>query len=170
MRGILTASLVVALTVLTGCDGQQPRTSHSSSSTQGVGTTTTPSTPPTAPVLPPSEATPVPAAAGCDVAPAEIVDKVNASFTKGEHVESEQSLMGPEGMVIVGANIVDSSGTLVSSSDSWVMSGDTVYGLSGDARRHTTLADGRGVLGDNWTNFNDAVGQCVQAATRAGNK
>jgi hypothetical protein len=95
---------------------------------------------------------------------------INASFTNGEHVENEQSLMGPSGTVIVGGNIVDASGTRVSSSDSWVMSGGTVYGLSSDARQRTTLVDGRGVLGDNWTNFNDAIGECVQAATRAANK
>lgn len=94
---------------------------------------------------------------------------INAAFTDGEHLENMQSVSGPSGMVIVGGNIVDPSGKRVSSADSWVMSGGAIYGLSSDARRHTLVPDGRDLIPGNWATYNDAVGECVVAATRAAN-
>lgn len=105
-------------------------------------------------------------AAGCKDAPAKIVGLIDESFTDGERLENTQSVTGPSGMVIVGGNIVGKDGERVSSSDSWLMSGGKVFALSSDARRYTLLEDGRDVLGDNWTTYNDAVGECVQEATR----
>ena len=123
--------------------------------------------PPSTPAAP---NTPVPAAGpGCDEAPARIVDLINAAFTDGEHLENTQSVSGPSGMVIVGGNIVDPAGTRVSSADSWLMSGGAIYGLSSDARRHTLVPDGRDLIPGNWATYNDAVGECVVAATRAAN-
>lgn len=72
-------------------------------------------------------------------------------------------------MVIVGGNIVDPTGMRVSSADSWRMSGGAIYGLSSDARRHTLVSDGRDLIPGNWATYNDAVGECVVAATRKAN-
>lgn len=44
-----------------------------------------------------------------------------------------------------------------------------IYGLSSDARRHTLVPDGRDLIPGNWATYNDAVGECVVAATRAAN-
>ena len=95
---------------------------------------------------------------------------INAAFTNGEHLENMQSVTGPSGMVIVGGNIVDDGGTRVSSADSWLMSGGAIYGLSSDARRHTLVPDGRDLIPGNWATYNDAVGECVLAATRTANR
>lgn len=95
---------------------------------------------------------------------------INAAFTNGEHLENMQSVSGPSGMVIIGGNIVDTAGTRVSSADSWLMSGGAIYGLSSDARRHTLVPDGRDLIPGNWATYNDAVGECVLAATRAANR
>lgn len=178
MRGILTASFAVALAVLVGCGSTTSNTSGST--TRAVNTTSddiprispipiTPQ-PATSVVVPPENVNPPAAAAGCDQAPAKIVDMINASFTNGEHLEMTQSVRGPSGTVIVGGNIMDPDGTKVSSSDSWLMSGGAIYGLSSDARRHTLVPDGRDVLGDNWPTYNDAVGECVQQAERTANR
>ena len=94
---------------------------------------------------------------------------VDAAFADGEHLENAQSVRGPSGMVIVGGNIVDTAGTRVSSADSWVMVAGEIYGLSSDARRHTLVPDGRDLIPGNWATYNDAVGECVVAATRAAN-
>lgn len=180
MRGIAIAlGIISASAALAGCGG--------GSSTDA--TTTTPTTTTLAaddiprispvPMPVPSESpaptitavpnTPIPAAGpGCDEAPARIVALINAAFADGEHLENMQSVSGPSGTVIVGGNIVDATGTRISSADSWVMSGGAIYGLSSDARRHTLVPDGRDVIGD-WTTYNDAVGECVVAATRAAN-
>ncbi|MDN4519601.1 hypothetical protein QYF68_17520 [Mycolicibacterium austroafricanum] len=97
------------------------------------------------------------------------MEMITAAFTNGEHLENMQSVTGPSGMVIVGGNIVDPDGTRVSSADSWVMSGGAIYGLSSDARRHTLVPDGRDLISGSWATYNDAVGECVIAATRAAN-
>ena len=181
MRGAAVAfGVMVWSAALVACGGG----SSTEATTPGAAATTTVSddiprispipmtTPPTAPApqdTPAGPPTPVPAAGpGCDEAPARIVEMINAAFANGEHLENMQSVSGPSGMVIVGANIVDPSGTRVSSADSWVMSGGAIYGLSSDARRHTLVPDGRDLIPD-WPTFNDAVGECVIAATRAAN-
>jgi hypothetical protein len=73
-------------------------------------------------------------------------------------------------MVVVGGNIFDATGEKESSQDSWVMNSGIVYALTSDARRHTLLTDGRDVLGDRWSEYNDAVGRCVGAVERAANQ
>lgn len=103
-----------------------------------------------------------PAATACKRAPAKIVEIINSSFTDGQHLEQGQSVDGPSGSVIVGGNIISSSGDRVSSHDSWLMNDGKVFGLSSDARRHTLLPDGRKMLAD-WTTYNDSVGACVGA-------
>lgn len=181
MRGIAIALVSIGVSAaLVACDG-----GSSTDTATTTPTTTTaaadgiprispvpipvPSDTPTPPNTAAAPNTPVPSAGpGCDEAPARIVEMINAAFTKGEHLENMQSVSGPSGTVIVGGNIVDATGTRVSSADSWVMSGGAIYGLSSDARRHTLVPDGRDVIGD-WTTYNDAVGECVVAATRAAN-
>lgn len=169
MRGLAVAlGIMTASTVLAGC-GSGSSTDATTTPTASAADAVPRISPVPIPV-PTSATAAVPAApAGCNEAPARIVDMVNAAFTNGEHLENAQSVTGPSGMVIVGGNIVDAAGTRVSSADSWVMSGGSVYGLSSDARRHTLLHDGRDIIPDNWATYNDAVGECVVAATRATN-
>ncbi len=176
MRGILTALVAVSLAALVGCGGTTSNTSGSSSTSTTsdeiprISRIPITPTPNTSVAVPPERVNPRAAGAGCDPAPAEIVEMVNRSFTNGEHLEMTQSLSGPSGTVIVGGNIVDRDGTKVSSSDSWVMSGGAIYGLTSDARRHTSVPDGRSILGNKWPTYNDAVGECVQEAERTANR
>ena len=161
----LTASLALILT--SGCSGADTKTAEPTSSRAAASTAPATMTDDRAAQMPTPQDTPTRAkAAGCNDAPSKIVGLIDESFTNGERLENTQSVTGPSGMVVVGGNIVGQDGDRVSSSDSWVMSGGEVYALSSDARRHTLLKDGRDVLGDNWTTYNDAVGECVQEATR----
>lgn len=171
MRGFAVAlGIMAASTVFAGCGGGS--STDATTTPTASAADTIPRISPVPIPVPTSATAAAPATtapAGCDEAPARIVDMVNTAFTNGEHLENTQSVTGPSGMVIVGGNIVDAAGTQVSSADSWVMSGGSVYGLSSDARQHTLLPDGRDIIPGNWTTYNDAVGECVVAATRAAN-
>lgn len=173
MRGTIVALGIVASSALVACGGGSGTDATTTSTGMAAGdipriSRVPMTTPPPATATPP--AGPVPAAGPeCGEAPARIVEMINAAFTNGEHLEHMQSVSGPSGMVIVGGNIVDATGTRVSSADSWVMSAGAIYGLSSDARRHTLLPDGRDLILGNWATYNDAVGECVMAATRAAN-
>lgn len=172
MRGTIVVLGIVASSVLIACSGGSGTDATTTTAAAAVDIPrispvpiTTP--PPPTPAPP---AGPVPSAGpGCGEAPSRIVEMINAAFTNGEHLENMQSVSGPSGMVIVGGNIVDASGTRVSSADSWMMSDGAIYGLSSDARRHTLLPDGRDLIPGNWATYNDAVGECVAAATRSAN-
>ncbi|MGD9517826.1 hypothetical protein [Mycolicibacterium sp.] len=178
MRGIIVVLGIAASSALVGCGGGSGSDATTSTTRAAnndiprispVPMTTPPTNPPPLPGAPAAPNTPAPATGpGCDEAPARIVDLINAAFTDGEHLENAQSVTGPSGMVVVGGNIVDPTGMRVSSADSWVMSGGSIYGLSSDARRHTLVPDGRDLIPD-WTTYNDAVGECVVAALRAAN-
>lgn len=175
MRGFAVALGIMATsTVLAGCGGESTvdtTISTASAADDIPRISRVPMTaPPTATAAPPMTGLAPAAGPGCDTAPAQIVEMINAAFTDGEHLENVQSVRGPSGMVIVGGNIVDTAGTRVSSADSWVMSGGAIYGLSSDARRHTLVPDGRDLIPGNWATYNDAVGECVIAATRAANE
>lgn len=164
--GLVGAFVLVAvigrLTVGTGADTAEP----------GIGdvivdtTTARAAQPPAAVPEPPSLPTAAPAS--CSDAPARIVQLIDASFTDGEHLDNAQSIDGPKGTVVVGGNITAASGERVSSQDSWVMSGGQVFTLTSSARRHSMLPDGRDILVD-WSSYNDDVGECVGAVTRAAN-
>lgn len=177
MRGIAIGFVSIAVSVaLVGCGGGSSTDVATTTTTTASAADTIPRispvpmpVPSNTPAAPSTPIGPVPAAGpGCDEAPARIVEMINAAFSNNEHLENMQSVSGPSGTVIVGGNIVDATGTRVSSADSWVMSGGAIYGLSSDARRHTLVPDGRDVIGD-WTTYNDAVGECVVAALRAAN-
>lgn len=78
---------------------------------------------------------------------------------------------GPHGAVYIGGNIVSATGSRVSSHDTWVYTGDVFAALTLDARERTGMGDGRklpGIKGQ-WTDYNDAVSECVAAAVRAAN-
>lgn len=173
MRGFaLALGVMAALTALSGCGrgSENGATTTTASAADGIPRISQipMTTPPTATAAPP--AGPAPAAGpGCDAAPARIVEMINAAFADGEHLENAQSVRGPSGTVVVGGNIVDTAGTCVSSADSWVMSGGAIYGLSSDAWRHTLVPGGRDLIAGNWATYNDAVGECVIAATRTAN-
>lgn len=105
------------------------------------------------------------AASNCRPAPRGTIDAINSSFASGERIENAQAVRAALGANVVGGNIVGSDGTRVSSQDSWLItSGNELYALSGDARRLTSLADGRDLLAD-WSMYNDEVGACVGGAT-----
>lgn len=121
-------------------------------------------------LLPKPTAQPEPLA--CHEAPSVIVETINAAFTNGEHLEHAQSVNGSHAETYVGGNIVDAGGTELSTQDSWVLSNGVVYALTSDARRHTTLPDGRDLKTHefDWTDYNDGVGKCVGDAARAANR
>lgn len=102
---------------------------------------------------------PVPITPTCSQAPAAAVEAINATLLPGEHLEHAQTIDVP--FTLVGANIVDASGTRVSSHDSWIIWHGKVFGLSSDAWQRS--GDGRDLI-DGWSEFNDVVGECVGSA------
>src|SRR5690348_12022367 len=122
------------------------------------------------PILLPVPGTTVNASpSGCEAAPQEIVDKINEAFTGGEHLEHVQAIEGPHAMTYVSGNIFTAAGVKESSQDTWVVYDGNVYALTSDARKRTTLQDGRDLPEhyNSWPQYNDQVSQCVGIVERA---
>ncbi|MQY31262.1 hypothetical protein NRB56_68710 [Nocardia sp. RB56] len=124
----------------------------------------------TTPAPQPSTAAPIPA--GCQPAPADTVATISAAFPDPSYSLADvYAVTAPGGVLTyVGANIMQGT-TKASSADVWVARGAVVYSLSGDARRRTTLPDGRKMLsasaGDD---YGTKVQTCVTTAERARNQ
>ncbi|CKH13029.1 hypothetical protein PXH78_09280 [Mycolicibacterium smegmatis] len=100
------------------------------------------------------------AAIKCEEAPAKWVEAINWSFTKDEHLTDAKVVTTPDGALYIGGNIVDSSGTKVSSADVWLLDG-ALWALSSDARKRTVLPDGRDLGVSAGDEYGSAVQDCV---------
>ncbi|MFC9472261.1 hypothetical protein ACFTS5_08710 [Nocardia sp. NPDC056952] len=132
---------------------------------------TTPAPQPSAAPTPSTVPADVPTPPGCDPAPADAVATISAAFSdRSNTLADAYAVTAPGGVVYVGANIMQGT-TKVSSADVWAVRNGSVYSLSGDARRRTTLPDGRKVLdisaGDD---YGTKVQGCVTTAERARNR
>lgn len=163
--GIITALLGIGLLsqIVTACGSadEEPTASSSQSSVFAP-------VPSTAPPI--AAAPPAAPAAGCDPAPADLVDQVNGHLAaNGESLIDTFVVTGIDGYVYVGGNIVEGD-TKVSSADVWVaQDGFVLHALSGSAREHTPLADGRNLGLSAGDEYGQAVQDCVIAAERARN-
>jgi hypothetical protein len=127
--------------------------------------TTTSSPPPpssAAPTNPPAAQRPLPSS--CNAPSPSVIASIDAAFLEADqHLEDAFLVYGQRDVAYIGANIMDSAGTRLSSSDVWAQSDGVIYSLSGDARRRTSFPDGRRALdisaGDE---FGVAVSDCVQ--------
>lgn len=72
---------------------------------------------------------------------------------------------GAKDVAYIGANIMAADGHRASSADIWADKGGLLFSLSGDARRRTSIPDGRHLLdisaGDE---YGQEVSECIQTA------
>lgn len=168
---MIRQSALVALAIaLTGCAATDESTATPTTTTQPPVTTTRPAVITPAPQPTTAPAT-VPIPPGCQPAPADVVATISAAFSDPSNTLADTYVVtAPGGLAYIGANIMQGT-TKVSSADVWVTRGGSVYSLSGDARRRTTLPDGRKVLsasaGDD---YGTKVQGCVTTAERARNQ
>lgn len=130
-----------------------------------VPASTTPA-PPSATVQAPqpSQRAPRPLPASCNTPAPSVIATIDAAFIEADHhLEDAFLVYGAGDVSYIGANIMDSAGTRLSSADVWAQSDGIIYSLSGDARRRTSFPDGRRALdisaGDE---FGIAVSDCIQ--------
>ncbi|WP_156161654.1 DUF732 domain-containing protein [Nocardia vulneris] len=89
---------------------------------------------------------PAPTARGrCQPAPDGVVSTINGAFKNSAYRLADVSAIQVGELLWVGGNIMNGA-TKVSSADVWISKGPVTYAISGDARRQTTLPDGRDVL------------------------
>ena len=146
----VATAVALALSV-TACGTSKPSTTRTSTQAQ---TNSSLSVPVSAPVSVP------PAAPGCDTASPEVVDAITRAFTEAATLSSPQMVESPDGLVYVGGNIDSPAGERLSNDDVWLVKDGSLFALSGDARRRTSLPDGRGFAsaGDE---YGTAVQECV---------
>ncbi|MGQ4619092.1 hypothetical protein [Nocardia sp. R7R-8] len=161
IRRPVLAAFAIALT---GCAAPTTTTTQLPTGTQRPAVTT-PAPRPTTTLA----NAPIPT--GCQPAPSGVVATISAAFSDPSNTLADTfAVSAPGGLVYVGANIMQGT-TKVSSADVWVTQRGSVYSLSGDARRRTTLPDGRKVLnasaGDD---FGTQVQDCVTTTERARNR
>lgn len=94
------------------------------------------------------------------------VAAINASFLEdGYYLADVYMVYGAKDVAYIGANIMAADGSRASSADVWANKGGLLFSLSGDARRRTSLPDGRHVLdisaGDE---YGQEVSDCIQTA------
>ncbi|MFC3964058.1 hypothetical protein [Nocardia jiangsuensis] len=165
---------VLAIAALSGCADEPAATPTTTTQPPVTVTTrplatTTPTPQPSAVAPQPSAAVPTPP--GCDPAPADAVASISAAFSDRSNMLADAyAITAPGGVVYIGGNIMQGT-TKVSSADVWAVRNGSVYSLSGDARRRTTLPDGRDALdasaGDD---YGTKVQGCVTTAERARNR
>lgn len=139
----LAAAAAISATTLAACGADSTKRAPSPAPTTRTvlsGPTPAPAPPTLTPSSSPSNNG---ASAGCEQVPPHIVDIINAAFTEDAHLSSPQAVNAPTGLIYVGGNIDDSSGNRVSNDDVWLVQNGAVFALSGDARRRTSLPDGR---------------------------
>ncbi|AUS31669.1 DUF2510 domain-containing protein [Rhodococcus qingshengii] len=127
---------------------------------------TTTSAAPTSTTLPVAAQTSKPLPTTCKVPAQSVIDQIDASFIEADrHLEDVYMVYGRKDVAYIGANIMDSAGTRVSSADIWAQSDGMLFSLSSDARRRTALPDGRKLLdisaGDE---FGSAVSDCIMVS------
>ena len=147
---------------------QAARTTTTARTTTAVAATTplTTSAVPTSTTLPVAAQTSKPLPAACKTPAQSIIDQIDASFIEADrHIEDVFMVYGRKDVAYIGANIMDSAGTRVSSADIWAQSDGMLFSLSSDARRRTALPDGRKLLdisaGDE---FGSAVSDCIMVS------
>lgn len=122
----------------------------------------------TIPAAPSATATaqraPRPLPASCSIPASSVIAAIDAAFIEADqHLEDAFLVYGADDVAYIGANIMDSAGTRLSSADVWAQTDGIIYSLSGDARRRTSFPDGRRALdisaGDE---FGIAVSDCIQ--------
>lgn len=91
---------------------------------------------------------------------------INASFKEdGYYLADVYMVYGAQDVAYIGANIMAADGHRASSADIWADRGGLLFSLSGDARRRTSLPDGRHLLdisaGDE---YGQEVAECIQTA------
>lgn len=142
-------------------------TTTARTTTAGAATTPlTTSAVPTSTTLPVAAQTSKPLPAVCKTPEQSIIDQIDASFIEADrHLEDVFMVYGRKDVAYIGANIMDSAGTRVSSADIWAQSDGMLFSLSSDARRRTALPDGRKLLdisaGDE---FGSAVSDCIMVS------
>lgn len=137
---------------------------YAPTSTTPAAAPRTPSASATVPAPPPSQQAPRPLPASCNTPAPSVVAAIDAAFIEADqHLEDAFLVYGADDVAYIGANIMDSTGTRLSSADVWAQSNGIIYSLSGDARRRTSFPDGRRALdisaGDE---FGTAVSDCIQ--------
>ncbi|MFE7798988.1 hypothetical protein [Nocardia sp. NPDC057440] len=140
----IVATLAISAAALAGCESTGNPVAVTTTPPLPTRTTTTaPATKPSLPTAPAVAPTPH---GRCNLVPDHILARINNAFADRSHqLGTPYALDGADGLVWVGGNIMQGD-TKVSSADVWVVSGFTIYALSGDARRRTALPDGRHVL------------------------
>lgn len=142
-------------------------TTTARTTTAGAATTPlTTSAAPTSTTLPVAAQTSKPLPAACKTPAQSIIDQIDASFIEADrHLEDVFMVYGRKDVAYIGANIMDSAGTRVSSADIWAQSDGMLFSLSSDARKRTALPDGRKLLdisaGDE---FGSAVSDCIMVS------
>lgn len=127
---------IAAGMLLAGCGGKSSTEEQLSASASAEMSSSKP-----APAFIPSTAAP---ATNCIQAPPVLVEAINAAFTGGETIDNAQAVNAPSDMTYIGGNIL--SGTeVISNRDVWLAQNGAIYALSSDARRRTTLPDGRDI-------------------------
>lgn len=146
-----------------------PTTTSRLTTTTTIAATTpraTTSAVPTSTTLPVAAQTSKPLPTTCKVPAQSVIDQIDASFIEADrHLEDVYMVYGRKDVAYIGANIMDSAGTRVSSADIWAQSDGMLFSLSSDARRRTALPDGRKLLdisaGDE---FGSAVSDCIMVS------
>lgn len=108
--------------------------------------------------------------AGCNAAPDNLLATINASFNdSAEQLVDAWAVSGQKDVTYIGGNIFAGE-KRVSSGDVWAAKGGAIYSLSSDARKRTSLPDGRKILdisaGDE---YGAKVVDCVTVAVRIRN-
>ncbi len=135
-------------------------------------TTTTPtSTTRTQPPASTATRTPIPQTSTplsprCKTPSESTIAAINASFKEdGYYLADVYMVYGAKDVAYIGANIMAADGHRASSADIWADKGGLLFSLSGDARRRTSLPDGRHLLdisaGDE---YGQEVAECIQTA------
>lgn len=174
MRGkFLATTVTVALAaVLVGCGSEQSGNAPDATTTRTMADNIPRISPIPIPV-PSDMTTPSPAAAaGCDEAPARLVELIDAGFTDGQHLEDVQALDGRRASTYIAGNIYTAEGVRDSSHNAWLYVNGEIYALTKDARRDTLFTDGRDLIPEDFFSSDDwsDLGECINAAARAAGK
>ena len=160
MKAMLAVGAMMSSSALAACDSDSSNGAESPAPTTATALSSPNPASASPGPTPSSSPSNTVASAGCTEAPANIVDIINAAFTEDAHLTNPQAVSAPTGLIYVGGNIDDSTGNRVSNDDVWLVHNGAVFALSGDARRRTSLADGRDYAsaGDE---YGSAVQECV---------
>jgi hypothetical protein len=171
MRRVLFGAVVAVIAVsVAGCGSDSSKSSDASQSaapatTTAASATTTPAAP-----TPTTTGAPLVMPAGCLAAPDQLLATINASFNdSAEQLIDAWAVQGLKDVTYIGGNIFAGE-KRVSSGDVWAAKGGAIYSLSGDARKRTSLPDGRKILDISAGDDDGAkVAECVSVAVRIRN-